>query len=402
MKKILFTVCLLLYFVISFCQSSEIDLNLPVDSLRKFLNLQFSITDSNKVNIENLKLSIDSVYYKGEYSKAIIFYSIFNEFPEAEKFNSDISEKINLSTKLLAKTTVADSLLVENKISEARDKYNVILQINKTDKNCENRLDAIKKIESGDLIFVQGCTFTMGSPEGVGKKDEHPQREITLSNFYISKTEVTNQMFADFLNAYGSDTIKQGEFIGETMVYENETGGLIYENEKWIPVVGKENYPAIYLNYYGAYEFCNYYGYKLPSEAQWEYAARGGINWNDNFKYSGSNKLKDIGWFYKNSKNKENPMLKKRGTHEVALLEPNQLGIYDMTGNVREICMDYYSSYKTDVGINPVNLTKSQRSVSRGGSWNVEEDDELSITARYSKETIYLSYVLGFRYVLFP
>jgi len=385
-----------------FSQTTDIDINQPIDTLKKILIVQFPTSSSSFQEIGFYANKTDSLHKIGEYYSAISYYNLLLQLPECSKLKTEISEKINLAQNLTEKTNEANKLLMENNLEKASEIYNNIIKSNPDDLYSKNKINAIKKIKSGDLIFVEGGTFLMGSKDEVGKKDEHPQHKVTLTNYFIGKTEVTNKMYADFLKAYGSDTVKNGEYVGKTMIYENEIGGLIKENKVWKPVPGKENYPVICLNWYGANEFCNFYGYKLPSEAQWEYAAKGGINWENDFYFSGNNNIKKIGWFYKNAKNKENKMLKKRGTHEVAQLEANQLGIYDMTGNVRELCLDWYGSYKSETTINPVNTTKGKRIVNRGGSWDTIESEDAKITVRECKEIIYLSYNLGFRVVVFP
>jgi formylglycine-generating enzyme required for sulfatase activity len=106
-------------------------------------------------------------------------------------------------------------------------------------------------------------------------------------------------------------------------------------------------------------------GYRLPTEAEWEYAARGGINWTDDYRYSGcheESELGDYAWYYSNS---------SMQTHEVGTKLPNQLGIYDMSGNVYEWCNDWYDHayYSISPASNPIGPVSSSYRVMRGGGW---------------------------------
>lgn len=183
----------------------------------------------------------------------------------------------------------------------------------------------------------------MGSDE---QSDERPVHKVKLSNFYLARTEVTNAQYAAFLNEYGSDKVTTGEYVGQTMVYEHKWGiqsvgtgrDLSYK-----PANGYENHPIVYVTWYGAYEYCRFYGYTLPTEAQWEYAARGGTVGTgrdlSGYKYAGSNNIDSVAWYRDNSysKGSDHP---DYGTHAVAQKLPNPLGIFDMSGNVYEWCND--------------------------------------------------------------
>ncbi len=219
-----------------------------------------------------------------------------------------------------------------------------------------------------EMIAVTGGSFEMGC--GTGQSDcsgvEAPVHTVTLDDFSISKYEITNQEYADFLNAYGSSTVISGEYAGETMIEESSgytDFGLHNNSGTWEPVTGYENHPVICVTWFGANEFCQYYGGKLPTEAEWEYAARGGTNYTDYYLYSGSDNIEDVAWYDSNSGN---------ATHEVGTKIANQLGIYDMSGNVWELCSDWYNGYyyyssPTD---NPTGPSSGSYRVLRGGGWN--------------------------------
>ncbi len=217
---------------------------------------------------------------------------------------------------------------------------------------------SIEKIALTEMIFVKGGTFKMGSRKG--NKDEKPVHEVSLFDFYIDKHEVTNAQYAQFLNEYGSDMVKNGEFKGQKMIYEHKWG-VRFKNGRWQAQVGYENHPMTSVNWYGANEYAQFHGKRLPTEAEWEYAAKGG-ELSKGYTYSGSNKVDDVAWYRDNS---------NRQTHEVMTKKANELGIYDMSGNVWEWCADWYDAdyYKNSPRQNPQGSSRVAYRVLRGGSW---------------------------------
>ncbi len=213
---------------------------------------------------------------------------------------------------------------------------------------------SISALTPVQMIYVQGGTFMMGDTFGDGNFPEKPAHNVTLSDFFISQFEVTQKQWIE------TEGINPAKF--------------------W-----NENYPVESVSWTNAYEFCNSRselegltpcykvqgnsvtcdfnanGYRLPTEAEWEYAARGGVN-SINTKYSGSNDPKDVAWFYNNSNNT---------THPVGSKKPNELGIYDMSGNVWEFCWDYYNDnyYSESPQSNPTGPAQGQLRSLRGGSW---------------------------------
>lgn len=206
-----------------------------------------------------------------------------------------------------------------------------------------------------ERVFVRGGTFTMGStyPE-----DNNPPRSVTVQDFEIGKYEVTNYQFAAFLQAYESDAVKDGPDAGQPLYYECNWG---IEHRQ--PVKGYETFPAIYVTWYGAREYCRWAGGRLPTEAEWEYAARGGLSGDRNLFYSGSMSVDSVGWYAGNSEGKPHP---------VGTLHPNSLGIYDLSGNMWEWCSDTF--YRDPEGriCNPEVPDSRRYAVVRGGSWLTE------------------------------
>jgi len=206
------------------------------------------------------------------------------------------------------------------------------------------------------MVFVEGGTFEMGDHYNEASDDELPVHEVTLSSFFIGQYEVTQDEY---------ETV-----MGSNPAHNYGVG---------------DNYPVYYLTWYNAVEYCNALsiqenltpcydltdwscnfsadGYRLPTEAEWEYAARGGVNWTDDYRYSGTtDNLVDYAWYNSNSGEQ---------THEVGTKLPNQLDIYDMSGNVCEWCNDRYLSsyYNSSPANNPPGPDSGFYRVLRGGYW---------------------------------
>lgn len=186
------------------------------------------------------------------------------------------------------------------------------------------------------MIFVEGGSFTMGATAEQGSdagSDEKPAHKVTLSPYFICSTEVTQELWLEVMGTNPSD------FVGTNLPVERVSWNDCQE------FIAK-------LNELTGMEF------RLPTEAEWEYAARGG-NKIKGYKYSGSNSVGTVAWYSSNSSGK---------THPVGTKTPNELGIYDMSGNVCEWCQDWkgdYSSAETD----PVGPSSGSGRICRGGSW---------------------------------
>ncbi len=240
------------------------------------------------------------------------------------------------------------------------------------------------------MVHIPKGTFMMGNTrnDSEGYSDEKPVHQVTLTYDYeIGKYEVTNAQFLEFLN--DSAVTSSGQLNGHEVIdmYDSDCE-IEYSNNRFSlkqTKTGKENYPVIEVTWWGAMEYCNWLsekdglsraynndgtlidypnnkGYRLPTEAEWEYAARGGEN-DDNtltdYKYAGSNNIDKVAWYYGNSNG---------GTHYVGTKDPNESGIYDMSGNVWEWCSDNCYSYTEDSQTNPYFTTNSSSRVHRGGS----------------------------------
>ena len=190
-------------------------------------------------------------------------------------------------------------------------------------------------IHAPAMVLVEGGTFKMGSANGL--KNEQPVHSITLKSFYIGQYEVTQTFWQQVMGN------QPAHFAGcSSCPVEDVTPEQIrIFISKLNQLTGKH--------------------YRLPTEAEWEYAALGG-NKSKGYKYSGSNSTDEVAWFKDNSESK---------THPVGQKKPNELGIYDMSGNVWELCADWFDNkyYKKSTASNPLNNKKATHRVMRGGSW---------------------------------
>ncbi len=239
----------------------------------------------------------------------------------------------------------------------------------------KNRLARLQQTQAPEgMILVEGGTFKMGQPNpNVGgnkwSSDEQPVHEITLSSFYIDKYEVTNAQFCKFINAVGNKIEGDGKWLD----IGDEDSKIVEEGGKFKPIPGFEDHPVLELNWYGAKAYAEWVGKRLPTEAEWEYAARGG-NKSQGFKFAGSNIADDVAWYSDNSNN---------STHPIGSKKPNELGIYDMSGNVWEWCSDWYQEdyYKSSAKKNPQGPESGKYRVLRGGAW-VSIQQQIKTTSR--------------------
>lgn len=255
---------------------------------------------------------------------------------------------------------------------------------------------------------IPSGTFTMGSSAGeINRKSDETPYPVELSAFRMSKYEITNTQYAAFLNdkSIGSNGLyAAGDYPTEPLIYAS-TGvydwGLHYNTNKWEPVVGYENYPVIYVTWYGATEFATYKGGILPTEAQWEYACRAGnlspFNTGDYLTNLDAN----YDWAYPYNGGINSASIRPGKTQSVGTYSANAWGLYDMHGNVWEWCSDRYDVYPTTSQINPTGADSGLSRIHRGGGWYHGAHDCRS--ANRGKNHPDFSYFnLGFRIVLVP
>ncbi len=224
------------------------------------------------------------------------------------------------------------------------------------------------------MVKVEGGTFTMGATKEQGKNaydEERPAHQVTLSDYYIGQTEVTQELWTAVMGSNPS------EFKGDN---------LPVTDVSWVDCQAFiEKLNRLLSNELGGKRFA------LPTESQWEFAARGG-NKSKGYKYAGSNNLDDVAWFWDN---------RGEQTHPVAQKQPNELGLYDMSGNVWEWCKDWYGRYSRNAQTNPQGPASGTNRVYRGGSWlNSAEYCRVS-NRNFNKQNNRQS-DLGFRLCLIP
>ena len=322
---------------------------------------------------------------------------------QCKKNIKEINEKIlhtkNLRRKIMIGVVLA--IILVNIISGLISNYNKKLERERQEKvriereareakekaELEARLATnIQTLSPSILANMVKCSagsFMMGSPSGeLGGNSDETQHQVTISKpFYIGKYEVTQKEFEAVM---GTDPSK---FRGE-------------------------NKPVECVSWNDAKEFCeklNKYaknipqGYKfdLPTEAQWEYACRAGTTTSFN---SGKNitiysdywqtcaNLDEVGWYYSNSGSK---------THEIGQKKPNAWGIFDMHGNVREWCKDWYGDYPSSSVTDPTGSNSGSDRVTRGGSWGINASFCRSANRRFFNPDLWRG-IIGFRLALVP
>ena len=227
--------------------------------------------------------------------------------------------------------------------------------------------------ESFEMINVEAGTFYLGAQSSSSSKAnydpqayavESPVHRVTLDEYSISKYEVTQSQWIAAMSSNPS-SIQGDNLPVESVTYEQVQEFISKLNQ----VSG--------LNY------------RLPTEAEWEFAAEGG-NQSEGYKYSGASVIGACGWYYSNAEST---------THDVGSKDANELGIYDMTGNVREWCSDWFDYYSSANATNPQGPKSGDMKVTRGGSWTTPSVNCRN-TYRFSSKTSEAAADLGFRLVL--
>ena len=283
--------------------------------------------------------------------------------------------------------------IVNNSIpKEAEQTLTIVLTVEQGGKQT-TYMFTFESVMASRGVLVEGGTFTMGDTWGGGDSDERPTHKVTFTyDFYIGKYEVTFDEYDAFCNATGKSKASDSGWGRGTRPVINVTWWDAIDYCNWLSE--KEKLPKAYdsdgnlLDKDGRITIdpSKVVGYRLPTEAEWEYAAKGG-NKSEGYKYSGSDNVSDVAWYSSNSGSK---------TQEVGKKAPNELGLYDMSGNVWEWCSDWYGSYSSSAQTNPYNSTAGSSRVLRGGSCYNSATFTRVAFRNYSSPAS-ASYGLGFR-----
>ena len=296
-----------------------------------------------------------------------------------EKLNDEEIDKETLKQELLVELAAVLKGQRGDNITQSDELSNPVIQSD-TEPIDFNLIDSAPSNDGGvetftirgvsfNMIKVEGGTFTMGAtPEQGGDPDdnEYPTRQVTLSDYYIGETEVTQELWKAVMGSNPSNF--SGMNLPVEMVSWDDCQTFI---TKLNQLTGKN--------------------FRLPTEAEWEYAARGGQK-SRGYKYAGSNALSDVAWYLDNSSLK---------THPVKQKQANELGLYDMSGNVWEWCQDWYGSYSSNAQTSPTGPSSGAYRVFRGGSW-FNSASYCRVAYRGYHSSGFRYYILGFRVVLLP
>ncbi len=274
-----------------------------------------------------------------------------NDIPELVRFADELVSKGQITDAINMLTEVSN----ESRLNNCRNRYLVTNKLNELRQR--QRGSASNRVSTGSDItvtangvrftmkWVKGGTFQMGATSEQGSdadSDEKPAHSVTVSDFWIGETEVTQALWQAVMGNnpsrfHGSNRPVEQVSWNDCQTFVNKLNSLLSGQ---LPAGRK---------------------FRLPTEAEWEYAARGG-NRSGHYKYSGSNNLGSVAWYDGNSGNT---------THDVKTKNSNELGIYDMSGNVWEWCQDWYDSsyYGNSPRTNPTGPSSASDRVSRGGGW---------------------------------
>ena len=265
------------------------------------------------------------------------------------------------------------------------------------------------------MIHVQGGTFTMGATDA--EDDEKPAHKVTLSSYYIGETEVTQQLWLAVMGSNPSrfapkttnaSRCEYDSFVADARRLNAKRAGTVRipTRQEWDAAMtsggGSLKRPVEMVSWDDCQTFIRKLNqltgrqFRLPTEAEWEFAARGGTK-SQGYKYSGGNSIGTVAWYEDNAFiNKE---VNDYSTHNVKTKRANELGIYDMSGNVYEWCQDRYGHYNSEAQNNPKGPSSGSDRVFRGG-WIYSSGRQCRVSYRDSVKPDYAMHFLGLRLAL--
>jgi len=332
-----------------------------------------------------LVLSVLSLNLNGQSDFFLVVNSDLNCFlkidgKQVAKISAGIKQQIPITkgTHIVSAITLDGYYKDQHEINIKNQKE--YLSINLLAKIAETK-ENDKLLRRHNMVYVEGGTFIMGDQSGDGDHDEY-KHQVLVNSFYIGRFEVTVEMFRQFIDATSYET--RAEKDGWAYAWNGQRIIQDY-GANWSTVSSDPKAPVNCIAWLDAIHYCNWLsqkegfkpayiikdtlvdfvrsanGYRLPTEAEWEFAAKGGRK-SRGYKYAGGNNGLEYGWVKENSDYK---------LHRVGLKKPNELGIYDMIGNVSEWCYDYYFKdfYLSDGGVhkNPIGPKDGKGRSQRGG-----------------------------------
>ena len=293
---------------------------------------------------------------------------------------ADVNAVINMMLGKTAQTAAGD-INSDGSVDIADVNAVINLMLGKT--NQEVQTYTVNGV-SFKMVAVEGGTFSMGATEEQGSDaydDEKPVHLVTLSSFSIGQTEVTQELWQAVMGSNPS------YFQASTFPHYGINLQRPVERVSWDAC-------QTFITKLNELTGKNF---RLPTEAEWEYAARGG-NKSQGFKYAGSNTLGDVAWYWDNLPSQSSDDT-GWGTQPVATKAPNELGLYDISGNVCEWCQDWYDSYSSEAQTNPTGPYSGSERVARGGTWR-GGTGLCRVSCRVSWYTVISNYDLGLRLAL--
>ena len=308
------------------------DYRFPIDGVTKeFRYFRFEVSGINGKENSNYTFKLAELQFTGKTATPSVTGDVTGDgVVDVDDLNTLINMMLGLAPQGTSGDVTGDGVV---DIDDVNAVINIMLGLSPSGDENTFTVGGV----SFKMVPVKGGTFTMGATpeqEGEAQQNEYPAHQVTLSDYLIGETEVTQALWQAVMGSNPSYYNTNLNNPVERICFDDCKTFISKLNE----MTGKN--------------------FRLPTEAEWEYAARGG-NKSKGYKFAGDNNLGLVGWYYDNSGSK---------THPVGSLLPNELGLYDMSGNVGEYCEDDISSYSDEAQTNPLYVYDSFLKVYRGGS----------------------------------